>query len=90
MGYELDKKEKSEGIQALAYPSETFMERMKQSFQGDELDVQVEKRINEIIGEVNKSLLPYKRISRVHVLKEPMAMTTTKKIKRFKYAQEYK
>ncbi len=90
MGYELDKKEKSEGIQALAYPSETFMERMKQSFQGDELDVQVEKRINEIIGEVNKSLLPYKRISRVHVLKEPMEMTTTKKIKRFKYAQEYK
>lgn len=90
VGYELDKKEKTEGIQALVHPSETYMEQMKQSFQGSELDAQVEKRINEIIDEVNKTLLPYKRISRVHVLEAPMEMTTTKKIKRYKYAQEYK
>lgn len=88
LGYIIDKKEKTEGIQALVHPSETFIERMKQA--GTASDQDIEKRINEIIDEVNKGLPAYKKISRVHVLSEPMEMTTTKKIKRFKYADEYK
>jgi len=90
LGFELDKKSKSEGIQALIYPDEAYMEKMKKELSGKELDDAVEKRMNEIISDVNQHLLPYKRIERIHVLKEPMEMTTTKKIKRFKYAQEYK
>ncbi len=88
LGYIIDKKEKTEGIQALVYPSETFTDRMKQA--GTASDQEMEKRINEIITEVNKGLPAYKKISRVHVLSEPLEMTTTKKIKRFKYADEYK
>ncbi len=44
----------------------------------------IEARINEVVAEVNKDLLPYQRIKRVTVLREPMEMTTTKKIKRHK------
>lgn len=90
LGYLLDKRQKTEGIQALIYPDEAYIDKMKKQYSGKDLDEQVEKRMNEIIEDVNKHMLPYKRISKIHVLKEPMEMTTTKKIKRFKYAQEYK
>jgi len=91
LGYELDKKEKTEAIQALVYPSEAFVEKLKESTTDQqEVDKQVEQRVNDIIAEVNKELPVYKKISRVHIMKEPMEMTTTKKIKRFKYAEEYK
>ncbi|MFW6223572.1 MAG: AMP-binding protein, partial [Spirochaetota bacterium] len=42
----------------------------------------VEARLQEIIDEVNKDLMPYQRIKRITVLRQPMEMTTTKKIKR--------
>jgi long-chain acyl-CoA synthetase len=42
----------------------------------------IEARLQEIVDEVNKELLPYQRIKRISVLREPMEMTTTKKIKR--------
>ena len=41
-----------------------------------------ERRMKEVVDEVNASLLPYQRIDRVTVLAEPLEMTTTKKIKR--------
>ncbi|MFW5797867.1 MAG: hypothetical protein ACOCXE_05090 [Spirochaetota bacterium] len=44
----------------------------------------IERRANAIVEEVNKELMPYQRIKRVTVLREPMEMTTTKKIKRHK------
>ena len=44
----------------------------------------IEVRLNEVVDEVNKELLPYQRIKRITVLREPMEMTTTKKIKRHK------
>ena len=42
----------------------------------------IEARLNDIVDEVNKELLPYQRIKQITVLREPMEMTTTKKIKR--------
>jgi long-chain acyl-CoA synthetase len=44
----------------------------------------IEARLQEIVDEVNKELLPYQRIKRITVLRAPMEMTTTKKIKRHK------
>ncbi len=44
----------------------------------------IEARLQEIVDEVNKDLMPYQRIKRISVLREPMEMTTTKKIKRHK------
>jgi long-chain acyl-CoA synthetase len=67
---------KTEGIEALVYPNE---ESFKESSREE-----TERRINEIVKEVNYELVPYKRIGRVQVLEQPMEMTTTKKIKRHK------
>jgi long-chain acyl-CoA synthetase len=67
-GYVLDEKMKTEGIEALIY--------------GNPESSPSEQRLNEIVDLVNKELLPYKRISKVQILNEPMEMTTTKKIKR--------
>lgn len=74
-GYVLDEKMKTEAIEAFVYPTEDFTKSRDKDA--------VQLRIEEIIDEVNRELLPYQRISRVKVLSEPMEMTTTKKIKRF-------
>ncbi len=73
-GYELDKAMRTEGIEALVYPNQ---------------DMNVsDERIAEIIGAVNRELLPYQRILRHTVRSEPMPMTTTKKIKRHETSPE--
>jgi long-chain acyl-CoA synthetase len=78
-GYVLDEAMKTEGIEALVHPNEeSFKEAPRE---------EIERRINEIIREVNQELMPYKRIGRVQVLDQPMEMTTTKKIKRHKVEQ---
>ena len=71
-GFVLDRKMKTEGIEALIYP-----------VQDDSLDTS-EERMNAIIAEVNRELKNYQKIARITVLEEPMEMTSTKKIKRFK------
>lgn len=82
-GFIMDKKLRSEGIEALVYPNkDVFAARAGTNGKTPDA-LTVEDRINEIISEVNLKLLPYQRISRVTVLEEPMEMTSTKKIKRF-------
>ncbi|RKX84810.1 MAG: long-chain fatty acid--CoA ligase [Spirochaetes bacterium] len=75
-GYIKDKEMKVEGIEALVYPSSEYFKENR--------DADAEKRIGEIIEEVNRELLPYQEIDKFTVLFEPMEMTTTKKIKRYK------
>ncbi len=70
-GYVLDKKMKTEGIEALIYPvPEGDVDRS-------------EKRMNDIISEVNRELKSYQKITRLTILDKPMEMTSTRKIKRF-------
>ncbi len=69
-GFVLDAKMKTEGIEALIYPGEAFLNTPRDRFQ-------------EIIDEVNLQLKPYQKITRFTVLDKPMETTTTKKIKRF-------
>ena len=83
-GYVLDDKMKTEGIEALIFPNS---ESQKKIFEKNGLEYTKENIKNEfdkIIDQVNRELLAYKKISRLRVLEEPMEMTTTKKIKRFK------
>jgi long-chain acyl-CoA synthetase len=85
-GFVKDAKMKTEDIEAFIYPAEEAFQALAKK-QGIALEEGVmEKRISELIAEVNARLPIYKRISRFKVLKEPMEMTTTKKIKRFKIA----
>jgi long-chain acyl-CoA synthetase len=80
-GYVTDEKMKTEGIEAFVYPNyEAFGNKGQDSASNQEM----ESRIDAIIKEVNLELMPYKRIERFKLLDEPLEMTTTKKIKRFK------
>jgi long-chain acyl-CoA synthetase len=77
-GFVMDKKVKSEGIEALVYPNPEFRDEG-----GAALSKQaIKDRVDRIIAEVNQQLLPYQKIARTIILDEPMEMTTTKKIKR--------
>ncbi len=78
-GYLLDEKMRTEGIEAYVYPN---FDHFSNNDNGEVKREEIEKRIREIVREVNVDLLPYKRIGKVTLLDEPMEMTTTKKIKR--------
>ena len=87
-GFVKDEKMKTEDIEAFVYPAEEAFKALAKKQDIELEDDSIEKRISELIGEVNARLPIYKRISRFKVLKEPMEMTTTKKIKRFKVAEK--
>jgi long-chain acyl-CoA synthetase len=70
---------KTEGIEALVYPSPEFFRPEGGAALPPE---RIKTRLDAIISEVNQRLLPYQRIDRLVVLDAPMEMTTTKKIKR--------
>jgi len=77
-GYVIDEKMKTEGIEALVYPTPEY-----KNSKGEQLcEEDMKTRINAIITEVNQRLQPYQKINKVEVLSQAMEMTTTKKIKR--------
>ncbi|ADK81382.1 AMP-dependent synthetase/ligase [Sediminispirochaeta smaragdinae] len=82
-GFVIDKKMKSEGIEALVYPSQDAFEALGKKRGSAYTPEEIKARIQEIVDEVNRDLLSYKKIARVIITEEAMEMTTTKKIKRF-------
>lgn len=72
-GFLLDAELRSEGIEALIFPS--------QEHQGKSQD-ELRPRFQKVIDQVNAGLLPYQRIARFHLLDEPLEMTTKRTIKR--------
>ena len=85
-GYELDKATRSEGIEARLYPSQALLPTEGSDGGTGAATAawkDIEARMREIVDEVNQKLLPYQRITKLTVLREPMEMTTTKKVKRF-------
>ncbi|MEN6491996.1 MAG: long-chain fatty acid--CoA ligase, partial [Rectinema sp.] len=75
-GYNPEGKSVAEEIEALIYPNQDWISQNRL------MPNQIEARIQDIITEVNQRLRPYQKISRTHILKEPLEMTTTKKLKR--------
>jgi len=84
-GFILDAKMKTEGIEALIYPSADFKNEKGETPSKEEMKARVEK----IISEVNHRLQPWQKIARFEVLDKPMEMTTTKKIKRKEMESSY-
>jgi len=75
-GYNPNGKSVAEEIEALVYPNQDWISQ-------NHLEPhQVEARIQDIITEVNQKLRSYQKITRTHILREPLEMTTTKKLKR--------
>jgi long-chain acyl-CoA synthetase len=92
-GYIENEETKSEGIEAMLYPSVERFKAIVPSGGGvvetRGLDWETaEERLREIVEEVNKKLLPYQKITKVTVLREPLAETTKKTVKRFKVAKK--
>ncbi|MCR5761491.1 MAG: AMP-binding protein [Sphaerochaetaceae bacterium] len=82
--YYTDKKLKTEGIRLLAVPSEKLKEEYKNVKSG------IEKRINEIVKEINGRLQSYKKISKTTILDDPLQTTSSHKIKRAEVLKEFK
>ncbi len=80
-GYVEDAALKTEGIEALVFPSEDYF--MSIAAGAAPPRESVLKRIADIIQEVNSRLLAYQRIGRHAVLEKPLEMTTKKTVKRF-------
>ncbi|NCB01030.1 MAG: long-chain fatty acid--CoA ligase [Spirochaetia bacterium] len=90
MGYITDKKNKSEGIRVVIYPAEKYLEGVaKEHSDASKKEAAVLSHMQQVVDEVNKELLPYKRITRLTIAKEPLEMTSTKKIKRHIVAKVY-
>jgi long-chain acyl-CoA synthetase len=92
-GYIENEATKSEGIEVLLYPSVERFKAIVPSGGGvvetGGLDWDAaEERLGEIVEVVNKKLLPYQKITKVTVLREPLAETTKKTVKRFKVAKK--
>lgn len=80
-GYIANKSVRAEGIEALVFPNRDHY--AQQHMSGSE----IERDIAKIVGEVNKKLISYKKISKITILEKPMAMTSTKKIQRTKVSR---
>ncbi|MFA7671950.1 MAG: AMP-binding protein, partial [Sphaerochaetaceae bacterium] len=77
-GYIANKASRSEGIEALIFPNFDYFEQQNIAKES------IEKEVEKIVSEVNRRLIPYKKISKFTLLDTPMAMTSTKKIQRTK------
>ncbi len=82
-GYLIDRKMKTEGIEAVVYPSADQLQDTGTDPRDREA---VQRRVQAVIDEVNSRLLPYQKIQRLSIVDQAMEMTTTRKIKRFKVA----
>lgn len=92
-GYIEDEATKSEGIEAMLFPSLDRFKAIVPSGGGvaetGGVDWEAaEERLREIVEEVNKKLLPYQKITKVTVLRERLAETTKKTVKRFVVAKK--
>ncbi|MDX9826379.1 MAG: AMP-binding protein [Spirochaetia bacterium] len=80
-GYHEKDDESAELIEALVYPEQEWLKKLADTEEG--MYTAAEARMEAIVDEVNQKLLPYQKIMRVKVLRKPLEMTTTKKVKRF-------
>jgi len=80
-GYHEKDHESVELIEALIYPEQEWLKKLADTEAA--AYKAAEARMEAIVDEVNQKLLPYQKIMRVQVLRTPLEMTTTKKVKRF-------
>ena len=84
-GYVEDAETASEGIEAMLFPN---AERFKAASEGAAVDWEAaEARLKSIVEAVNQKLQPYQKITKVTILRERLAETTKKTVKRFAVAK---
>lgn len=81
-GYSPENDPVAEEIEALVYPTDALCEKLGVAREAACTNSKIRDTIQAHVNNVNKNLQPYARISRLTVLPEPMAQTTTMKVKR--------
>ena len=81
-GYYKDGDKTSEEIEALIYASDELYERLGLTRDNQFVQEEVLDDIKKIVSKVNKTLPPYAVITKISLLKEPLEMTTSQKVKR--------
>jgi len=80
----------SEEIEALIYPSDSLFKEIGCERNNEFIQEEVLERIKSAVNKVNKTLQPYSQITKITLLKEPLEMTTSQKVKRNFVAKVYK
>lgn len=81
-GYYADDDKTSEEIEALIYPSDDLYKRLGFERNNEFVQEEVLEAIQKTVNKVNKTFQSYSQISKVTLLKEPLEMTTSQKVKR--------
>lgn len=81
-GYYKDEDKTSEEIEALIYPSDDLYTRLGIDRNNNFAQDEVYDEIHKIVNKVNKTLQSYAQITKITILKEPLEMTTSLKVKR--------
>lgn len=81
-GYYSDDDKTSEEIEALIYPSDDLYKRLGFERNNEFVQEEVLEAIQKTVNKVNKTFQSYSQISKVTLLKEPLEMTTSQKVKR--------
>ena len=88
-GYYADEEKTSEEIEALIYPSDDLYKSLGVERNNEFVQDEVHDAIQKIVSKVNKNFQAYSQISKVTLLKEPLEMTTSQKVKRNFTAKTY-
>ena len=81
-GYYKEGDETSEEIEALIYPADDLYKRLGYERNNDFVQEEVFEAIEKIVHKVNKQLQSYEQITKITLLKEPLEMTPSQKVKR--------
>lgn len=81
-GYYKDEDKTSEEIEALICPSDDLYTRLGIDRNSNFAQDEVYDEIHKIVNKVNKTLQSYAQITKITILKEPLEMTTSLKVKR--------
>lgn len=81
-GYYKDEEKSVEDIEALIYPADDLYKRLGVDRLADPENKAVFDEVSSIVAKVNKNFQSYSHISKITILKEPLEMTTTLKVKR--------
>ena len=88
-GYYSDEEKTSEEIEALIYPSDELYKTLGVERNNDFVQDEVMEAVQKIVSKVNKNFQAYSQISKITLLKEPLEMTTSQKVKRNFVAKTY-
>ncbi|MCR5061880.1 MAG: AMP-binding protein [Treponema sp.] len=88
-GYHPEGDSTSEEIEALIYVADDLYKTLGLERKADSVQEEIVKAVNGIVSKVNKRLQSYEQITKISLLKEPLEMTPSQKVKRDFVAKIY-